>query len=124
MNQGKPVWRILRILGFIPIGLMNTILAKPEDIGTWKNYIGCTLILTAIIDLLLMLTKFKNGKMKNRPFDILLKISAFLIPFYFVFYGPLHENPENPKIKSLWKYVISGFSAYLVFGAIIFLFKN
>jgi len=53
--------------------------------------------------------------MKNNHFFTLLKVSAFLLPFYFVFYGPLHDNPEKPKMKILWKYVFSGFLAYILF---------
>jgi hypothetical protein len=47
--------------------------------------------------------------MKNKYLFALLKVLAFVIPFYFVFYGPLHDNPE---MKILWKYVFSGFFAY------------
>jgi len=57
--------------------------------------------------------------MKNKYFYTLLKIFAFLLPFYFVFYGPLHDKPENPKMKILWKYVISGFIAYILFFIVI-----
>lgn len=52
--------------------------------------------------------------MKNKYFFTLLKILAFVIPFYFVFYGPLHDKPENPKMKVLWKYVLLGFLAYIL----------
>ncbi|GGE40513.1 hypothetical protein GCM10010832_20780 [Psychroflexus planctonicus] len=50
--------------------------------------------------------------MKNKYLFTLLKVLAIVIPFYFMFYGPLHDNPENPKMKILWKYVFSGFFAY------------
>ena len=48
--------------------------------------------------------------MRHKFFDILLKFSAFIVPFYFVYFGPLHANQESQKIKTLWKYVFSGFS--------------
>lgn len=57
--------------------------------------------------------------MKNKYLFTLLKVLAFAIPFYFVFYGPLHDNPENPKMKILWKYVFSGFLAYILFFVIV-----
>ncbi len=63
----------------------------------------------------------KNSK--NRPIDFLLRIVAFIIPFYFVFYGPLHDNPEQAKIKILWKYILAGFVAYL-FATTIGLFLS
>jgi len=52
--------------------------------------------------------------MKNKYFFTLLKVLAFIIPFYFVFYGPLYDKPENPKMKFLWKYVLLGFLAYIL----------
>jgi len=52
---------------------------------------------------------------KNKYLFNLLKILAFVIPYYFVFYGPLHEKPENPKMMILWKYVLLGFSSYIIF---------
>lgn len=52
--------------------------------------------------------------MKSKCSFTFLKILAFVIPFYFVYYGPLHENPENPKIKILWKYVLTGFLTYVL----------
>jgi len=61
--------------------------------------------------------------MKNKPFDIVLKIAAFLIPIYFVFYGPLHDNPGNPKMKILWKYILLGFIAYSLFFIVIYYIK-
>ena len=58
-------------------------------------------------------------KMKTNYTYLLLRISAFLLPFYLIFYGPLHENPEHPKVKSLWKYIYGGFFAYTTLGIII-----
>jgi hypothetical protein len=52
--------------------------------------------------------------MRNKYSFTLLKILAFIIPFYFVYYGPLHEKREIEKIKVLWKYVLYGFLAYIL----------
>ena len=54
--------------------------------------------------------------MKNKYLFTLLKVLAFVIPFYFVFYGPLHDNPE---MKILWKYVFSGFLAYIFLAIVV-----
>jgi hypothetical protein len=54
--------------------------------------------------------------MKNKYLFTLLKVLAFVIPFYFVFYGPLHDNPE---MKILWKYVFSGFLAYIFLAILV-----
>jgi hypothetical protein len=58
--------------------------------------------------------------MKNKCSFTFLKILALVIPFYFVYYSPLTENPENPKIKILWKYVLTGFLTYML---VLFLMK-
>jgi len=34
----KLIWTTIRTLTFLIIGLMNTVIIKPEDIGKWKNY--------------------------------------------------------------------------------------
>lgn len=54
--------------------------------------------------------------MKQYKTDIVYKIFALLMPVYFVFYAPLHQHPENPRSKSLWKYTITGF---IIYGLII-----
>ncbi|MBX3044687.1 MAG: hypothetical protein KIT33_05945 [Candidatus Kapabacteria bacterium] len=34
---------------------MNTIFIKPEDVGTWRNYIGYGFLLLAIVNTLLII---------------------------------------------------------------------
>jgi len=43
-------WSIIRIATFIFVGLMNTVLIRPEDVGSWKNYLGYFFLLMAIVD--------------------------------------------------------------------------
>jgi len=62
--------------------------------------------------------------MKKNYTYLLLRISAFLLPFYFIFYGPLHDNPEHPKVKTLWKYIFSGFFTYIILALIIVIIKK
>jgi VanZ family protein len=62
--------------------------------------------------------------MKKNFTNLLLQILAFLLPFYFIFYGPLHDNPERPKVKTLWKYIFSGFFTYMILGIIFVLIKK
>ena len=63
-------------------------------------------------------------KMKTNYTDLVLQVLAFLLPFYFIFYGPLHDNPKHPKVKTLWKYIYGGFFAYIVLGIIFVLIKR
>lgn len=43
-------WPVIRTLLFLILGMMNTVLIKPEDIGTWKNYVGYGSLLAAALD--------------------------------------------------------------------------
>jgi hypothetical protein len=49
-----------------------------------------------------------------------LQVAAFLLPVYFVFYPALNENPNDPFIKSLWRFTICGFCFYGIAALIIF----
>jgi hypothetical protein len=61
----------------------------------------------------------RENEMQRKFFDGFLKIAALLIPVYVIFYAPLNDNPANPLIKSLWKYVIAGFIIYAVVIAVV-----
>lgn len=50
--------------------------------------------------------------MARKYFNIFLKLSAFLLPVYFIFYAQLNDNPDKPFIISLWKFIIVGFLFY------------
>ncbi|HKI77100.1 MAG TPA: hypothetical protein VKA26_01010 [Ignavibacteriaceae bacterium] len=43
-------WSIIRIATFIFVGLMSTVLIRPEDVGSWKNYAGYFFLLMAVVD--------------------------------------------------------------------------
>lgn len=54
----KRTWGILRTALFIIVGLFNTVLIRPEDIGTWKNYLGYALLLIGIIDAFFLIKNY------------------------------------------------------------------
>jgi len=47
----KKKWDFLRTLTFIIVGLLNTVFIRPEDIGSWKNYLGYLLLAFAAMDI-------------------------------------------------------------------------
>jgi hypothetical protein len=51
-------WSIIRTATFILIGLMNTVLIRPEDIGSWKNYAGHFFLLMAVVDVYFSVRNF------------------------------------------------------------------
>ena len=104
------------------VGLMNTVFIKPEDIGSWKNYIGVLFLLIAIVNTVLFAFVIKKSETKNKPFDVLLKIFAFVLPFYFIFYDSLYASQEKPRMKELMRFLVGGFLVYFILG-LIFYFK-
>lgn len=58
--------------------------------------------------------------MERKYFNAALKLSAFFLPFYFIFYPHLNDNSGNPLIKSLWKLTFAGFCFYGVLAAAVF----
>jgi hypothetical protein len=64
MTKAKRNWTILNIIIFTVIGLMNTVFLKPEDVGTWKNYVGYGFLLIAIIELIYYLLILKRRKIE------------------------------------------------------------
>jgi uncharacterized membrane protein YfhO len=53
----KKIWTLVRIATFIIIGLLNTIMIRPEDAGSFKNYIGYILLMIAAVDISVFLIK-------------------------------------------------------------------
>jgi intracellular septation protein A len=58
MKLPKRHWAIARTLLFVIIGLLNTVFIRPEDIGTWKNYLGYGFLLIAVIDIFFIIKKY------------------------------------------------------------------
>jgi hypothetical protein len=55
--MNKLNWSIIRTAMFILVGLMNTVFIRPEDIGSWKNYIGYLFLLIAVVDAFFIVKK-------------------------------------------------------------------
>ncbi len=123
MKNKKLLPILLIIVTTLIVGLMNTVLIKPEDIGTWKNYIGMLFLLIATINTVLFLFVIRKSETKNSIYDILLKIFAFILPFYFVFYDRINANHDEPKMKELTRYLIGGFVVYFIIGIVLYFVK-
>jgi hypothetical protein len=72
MNK-KLNWQIIRTLLFIIIGLFNTVLIRPEDIGTWKNYLGYALLIIAVFDIISIIRQILTNKNKSKDIEELEK---------------------------------------------------
>lgn len=60
MKNPRLIWTIIRILTFIIVGAFNTILIRPEDIGTWKNYVGYFFLALALYDILSLIIRHRK----------------------------------------------------------------
>lgn len=99
-------------IGPLLIGAMNTFFIKKKDIGSWKNYVGYALLLLGAINALMIIAEYLSPRLKIKTRNTLFKIIALIIPFYFVYYWPLHEKQNKNEIKILWKYIFIGFVIY------------
>ena len=91
MTNKKLIWTIIRTLGFVLIGLMNTALIRPEDVGSWKYYAGIAFLIIAVADITyigIVVNRRVNGENTKFSFHILLypfALIAFIIAvFQFV----------------------------------------
>jgi len=58
----KKYWAIIRTLTFLLVGVMNTVLIRPEDIGTWKNYTGYLLLIIGVLDSFFLVKNYFKGR--------------------------------------------------------------
>ena len=54
---GKSLWHLVRTLLFWVIGLLNTAMARPEDLGSWKTIGGWAFLVLAAADTILLIRK-------------------------------------------------------------------
>ena len=50
MKKNRLSNQIIIVVTTLVIGLFNTVFIRPEDIGTWKNYVGYGSLLAAALD--------------------------------------------------------------------------
>ncbi len=62
MNKTKKYWTVTTIIALVMVGLMNTVLLRPEDVGTWKNYVGYAFLILAVLNIIYLFRQFKMEK--------------------------------------------------------------
>jgi len=62
----------------------------------------------------------KETNMKKENFNHILKMAAFVFPFYFVFYVP----PDESLVKVFSRYTIAGFCFYALVAVIVIVIKT
>ena len=56
------VWNYIRTILFFSLGILYTIYIRPEDVGTFKNYLGYILLILAIVDTIYKIRNIFNSK--------------------------------------------------------------
>lgn len=54
---GRDVWHVQRTVLFWILGAMNAVFPRPEDVGSWKYWIGWVVLVVALIDSVLLYRK-------------------------------------------------------------------
>ena len=60
----------------------------------------------------------------KKNYQHLLKISAFLVPVYFIYHPQLQTDENDALTKSLLKYTYAGFCFYAILMTVIILLKQ
>ena len=53
----KKYWPLVRTLTYLIVGLFNTIMIKPEEIGSLKNNLGYFFLVMVIVEVILFIKK-------------------------------------------------------------------
>jgi hypothetical protein len=64
---GKAVWHLQRTVLFWIIGLLNTALLRPADVGSWKNWAGWAFLLLATLDSIALFLKERQSIVTPAP---------------------------------------------------------
>jgi len=63
MKKTKWNWVVIaRLTTLLVVGIINTVLIKPENIGTWRNYIGYGCLMVAAAYAIILVIKQIRGK--------------------------------------------------------------
>jgi len=64
VGGGGAVWHLVRTLTFWVLGLLNTALARPGDVGSWKYVLGWAFVAIAIADSIAL---YRKEQAATRP---------------------------------------------------------
>ena len=63
-NRKWWIWSIQRTILFWIVGLFNTALLRPEDVGGWKNWVGWFIIGFAVADTIHLLIRWRSTRLE------------------------------------------------------------
>jgi hypothetical protein len=57
----RAVWHLQRAVLFWIVGLLNTALLRPEDVGAWRPWVGWSLLVIAVLDTIALFRKERKS---------------------------------------------------------------
>ena len=61
------VWHVQRMVLFWIIGVFNAAMVRPEDVGSWKNWLGWLLVALAVMDTVLLFRRERAADGSAEP---------------------------------------------------------
>lgn len=64
MKKNRLRNQIIIVATTLIIGLFNTLFLRPEDIGTWKNYVGYVFLIICLVNIVILLLGIRKKNIK------------------------------------------------------------
>ena len=58
---GKAVWHVQRTVLFWIVGIFNTVLLRPEHVGSWRPWVGAAMLTIALADTIALFLKERRS---------------------------------------------------------------
>ncbi len=64
MKKNRLLNQTIIVAATLIIGLFNTVLLRPEDIGTWKNYVGYGFLVICLVNIVILFFIIRKNNAK------------------------------------------------------------
>ena len=64
MKKNRLRNQIIIIATTLVLGVFNTVLLRPEDVGTWRNYVGYAFLFICLVNVVILLFMLRNRSRK------------------------------------------------------------
>lgn len=64
MKRNRLLNQIIIVAITLLVGLFNTLLLRPEDAGTWKNYVGYAFLIIAFVNIIILVFIIRKNRLK------------------------------------------------------------
>ncbi|WP_340111849.1 hypothetical protein [Maribellus mangrovi] len=64
MKKNRLSNQIIIVATTLVVGLFNTVFIRPEDIGTWKNYVGYAFLVICLVNVIILFLIIRKRSIK------------------------------------------------------------